>query len=222
MKGAFYMGLDMSLVTTGLPVAEKIITNIADNYTKKKISDNELAMKLDDNRSKDFQTVSNNKLAIIQSGLDIVSGLIDFSTAMVQSYAQIRSSQEQTKQVQIQASAYVAGKKMETKQVQIQQENETARYFANLKTDLEKQRLEFEKVKMEFSDRASNREFEQEKWRRKVDFFERNFNSMIEKAETLRKICSDSDFMDQNAWDELQQIENKIYAYSTQINEIYR
>lgn len=224
------MGLDTSWtdshpVTALTKSGEKALTNIADNYRQVKISDNELTSHLSDNRLSALQTKENNSLSkfkvILNAGASVIDGLFSVINTAMQTYAQVTEIHEQTKRVQIQADAYVRGKKEETRQTQIHEEHETIRYLASLKKDLEVERMNLQRFEAELSDRVAEREFNQEKWRQKIKIFEKMINPLIEHTEELRKIYRQSDFSNENLRADLQNLDEKIYAYSLQINSIY-
>ena len=207
------------------PVAD-VATNFADNCRQVKISNNEREIQFDNNRLAAHQTTSNNNLAAflgaLNTGASIINGLFSVVNTAIQAYAQIQESHEQTRRVEIQADAYIAGKQEETRQVQIQAENETTRYLANLKADLEAKRLELDKFKLELAEQRAAREFSQEKWRQKVRAFENVLNPVLKYAADLRNRCMNSNFVDEKSWAELKRIDENIQAYVMQMNEIYK
>ncbi len=220
----------MALKTTSLiplvePAAE-VVTNVADNYTRKKISDNERAVQLDNNRLAAHQTSSNNYLAafmgFMNTGAALINGVLSVVNTAIQAYAQIQTSREQTRQVEIRAEAYISGKREETRQVQIQQEQETVRYLANLKTDLNVKRFEFERFKLELADRQKDREFSQEQWRRRVTQLEKIVDPVIDYAQELRRRCLNSDVADEKFLTELKRLDDKLFEYAAQIHELYK
>ena len=202
-------------------------TSIADSVAKVKISNNELKMRQSDNELAAYQTASNNRgtkfMGVLNNVTNIVTGLISLANAGIQAYAQIQESHEQTRRVEIQSDAYISGKREETRQVRIQQEQETVRYLASLKADLEAKRLELQKFELEISDRQKARELNQEQWRRRVDFLENEFmRPTLEYVKDLRKRYLDSDLVNEQCRAELQREDEKIFAYVMQINELYK
>lgn len=225
------MGLDTSW-TDNVPIKDIVKTGgdvaktFSDNATRRHVSDNELAGKYDDNRRAEYQTTSNNNLAafmgVLNTSLAIVNGLVSVVNTAINAYKDIQLSHDQVRIAQIQAAAYVESKREETRQVQIQQEQETVRYLASLKADLEQKRMEIEKFQMELADRREEREFSREKWRRQVARFEKITEPIIDYANTLRGKYVNSHFEDKNIREELQRNDEKLFAYAMQIKEIYK
>lgn len=224
------MGLDTSWtdahpVTALAKPVEKVVTKGMDTYQNVKISNNNREIQFDNNRLAAYQTKSNNALTafttLLNTGLSVVTGLISVVNTAMQTYAQVKESNEQTRRVQIQAGVYIQGKREETRQIQIQQEWESFRYLATLKKDLEVKQMDLQKFEKELDERRDAREFSQEQWRRKVTFFENLLNPMLEQAKKIREAFCQSNFDDEKLWDKLNQLDKKIHAYSLQINEIY-
>lgn len=225
------MGLDTSYTdlhpvkALAEPVA-KVATKSLDTYRQVKVSNNQRDVSFDNNRLAAYQTASNNNrvafTSLLNSGVSVINALTSVVDSGIKAYEQIQANREQTRRIQIQADAYIRGKQEDTRQVQIQQEQETVRYLAGLKKDLAVKQLELQKFEKEIDDRRDAREFSREQWRRKVTFFENLVNPVLERAKKIREAFYQSHFDDEKLWDKLNQLDEKIYAYSLQINEIYK
>ena len=194
---------------------EKVVTKSMDTYQQVKISNNQREMQFDNNKLAAFTTT-------LSTGLSVINGLISVVNTAMQTYAQVKESNEQTRRIKIQADACTQGKREETRQVQIQQEQETFRYLANLKKDLEIKQMELQKFEKELGDRRAAREVSQEQWQRKVNFFESLVNPVIEHAKKIQEAYCKSNFENEKLRNDLRELNEKIYAYSLQINEIYK
>ena len=114
----------------------------------------------------------------------------------INAYKDIQLSHDRVRIVQAQVGAYVESKREETHQVQIQQEQETVRYLASLKADLEKKRIELQKFQMELADRREEREFSREKWRATFEPMRGSFDYLQGCAEELWKQFRSSGYKD--------------------------
>ncbi len=220
------MGLSVKNLIPFVEPATDIVTGVADNVARVKISNNELKMRQSDNALAAYQTASNNQvtkfMGILNNVTNIATALISLANAGIQAYAQIEESHEQTRRVQIQADAYISGKREETRQVQIQQEQETVRYLTSLKKDLDMKRLELQKFEQELAERRETRNITQEQWQRKIDYLEEITRPMFEYAKELRKRYLESDFADDKCRDELNHVDEIISAYFVNMNELYK
>lgn len=213
------MGLDTSLTdnqfTEVIKTGGNVVQNISDNITKSKISNNLLAGKIDDNKLAAFTGVLNTTLGV-------VNGLISVVNTGINAYKEIQISRDQVRIAHAFTAAYVKCEREKTYQVEIQQKQETVRYLAKLKADLESKRMDLQKFETELADRQKDRAIEQEKWRRKIDHFESITKPLIEYANILRTEYLKSNFENEKVRTDLQNLDEKLLAYTMQINEIYK
>ena len=212
-----------------VPLADPVsgvVKSVGDNISKVKISNNELVGKISDNKLAAYQTYSNNSLAKFTNAVaamqNIVSCISSAISAGVDAYAKIQVSHDQVRITQAQATAFIQGKREDTEQLRIMQQAETIRSLANLNSELETKKLEFTKFENELAENRKTREFNQEKWRRKVDAFEKYFNPLLDYAKKIRDKYYESNFENEKLRDEIRRLDESITVYLTKINDIYQ
>ena len=102
------------------------------------------------------------------------------------------------------------------------QQAETIRSLANLNSELETKKLEFTKFENELAENRKTREFNQEKWRRKVDAFEKYFNPLFDYAKKIRDDYYASNLTNEKARAELERVDESIRIYVLSLNELYK
>lgn len=195
------------------PVAD-VAKNAMDNNARVKISNNELAGKISDNNLAVYQTYNNNQvtkfMGVLNNVTNIATALINLASTGMQAYAQIEESHEQTRRVQIQSDAYVSGKREETLQVQIQQEQETVRYLASLKKDLDAKRMELQKFESEIAERQKARAITQEQWLNIFKTSQKTLDHLHKISENLFEAFRSSGYENESIWKKFREIESEI------------
>ena len=161
--------------------------------------------------------------SVLNTGVSLVNTLTSVVNTGINAYRDIQLSKQETRRLEILVNAYVEAQHGETERFRFGQEQETVRYLATIKADLEVKRLELEKFKLELAEQRANREFKQEQWRRRIATLEKIINPMIDAAEDVRKRCFNSNFANENDYAELKRLDETLFSYAMQqLKELYR
>lgn len=156
----------------------------------------------------------------ISMPIAIFDGLLSTANHLIDAYAEIQRSHDQVKIAQAQAAAYIRGREEETRQVAITQENETIRFLEKCRTDLEIQRLEYEKFALEISERREARLIQQERWQKQMDFLQKYADNLLRRIEEVQTLYAVGGFQNETLRNELRYADEKMLACLEQIRAL--
>ena len=156
----------------------------------------------------------------ISMPIAIFDGLLSTANHLIDAYAEIQRSHDQVKIVQAQAAAYIRGREEETRQVAITQENETIRFLEKCRTDLEIQRLEYEKFALEVSERREARLIQQERWQNQMDFLKKYADNLLRRIEEVQTLYAAGGFRDEKLGNELRYVDERMLTCLEQIRAL--
>lgn len=160
--------------------------------------------------------------SVLNTGVSLVNALTSVVNTGINAYRDIQLSKQETRRLEILVNAYVEAQHGETERFRFGQEQETVRYLATIKADLDAKRLELEKFKLELAEQRANREFKQEQWRERIKDVRAFMSLLLESAKALSKRCFDAQFTNENDYAELKRLDETLFSYAMQLKELYR
>lgn len=159
--------------------------------------------------------------SVLNTGVSLVNALTSVVNTGINAYRDIQLSKQETRRLEILVNAYVEAQHGETERFRFGQEQETVRYLAIIKADLDAKRLELEKFKLELAEQRASREFKQEQWRERIKDVRAFMSLLLESAKALSKRCFDAQFTNEHDYAELKRLDETLFAYAMQLKELY-
>lgn len=160
--------------------------------------------------------------SVLNTGVSLVNALTSVVNTGINAYRDIQLSKQETRRLEILVNAYVEAQHGETERFRFGQEQETVRYLATIKADLDAKRMELEKFKLELAEQRASREFKQEQWRERIKDVKAFMSLLLERAKALSKRCFDAQFTNEHDYAELKRLDETLFSYAMQLKELYR